>query len=420
MHAERPADAGYRQALAACENSLGETLRAAGRLTDAEDAYRNAVPLQEGLCKEFPGDAHYRRDMAQTRYNLGILCAQTDRLADAAESLDLAVGLLQPLVEAGGAEPADRQHLARAYLNRGPVLRAASRLDRAEADYHSAIALLTALAQLDPDNPDYRHEEGVALNNLGNLLAEEGRWDGARTAHSDARTLFLDLTRDFPRTPVYREELANTLNSYGKALAHTDGLDAADAAWAEARRQLERLIADQDGDAPAYRGYLGLTLGNQGWSLARREKWREARPLLEQAVASLAAARQAQLRNPQFRGGLAEHSRSLAETCLQLGEHSAAAEAARTIPALFPGSGKDAYLAACCLARCASAAADDGRLPEAERTRLARSYADESLQRLKDAARDGFSLAELHKPGQPEIFRALQSDPAFQALVRGS
>ena len=244
---------------------------------------------------------------------------QSDRPVDAEESLDLAVGLLQPLVDAGGAEAADRRRPGPRFPEPRPGACAANQLDRAEADSHSAINLLTALAQEDADNPNYRHEEGVALNNLGNLLAEQGRWDGARNAHSDARALFLDLTRDFPRIAAYREGLANTLNSYGKALADTDGLDAADAAWAEARRQLERLIADPQADTTTYRGYLGLTLGNQGWSLAKREKWREARPLLEQAVADLAAARQAQPRNPMFRDGLAEHYRSLAETLLQSG-----------------------------------------------------------------------------------------------------
>ncbi|HVS36671.1 MAG TPA: hypothetical protein VMS17_14015, partial [Gemmataceae bacterium] len=416
LNAERPGEPEYGEDLAESENWLGESLRLGGRPSEAEEACRRALSLEQDLCEQFPQDAAYRREMAQTRYNMGLLCTETDRAAEAEASYDVAVGLLQPLVDANVAEAADKRHLARALLDRGLMLQATNRMDRAEADDQRAIALLKDLVQADPDNTNYRFEEAVALNNYGLALAAQSRWADARSAHTDSRALLADLVRDFPRTPLFREELANTLNSYGGALAHSDELDAADRVWSEARELVERLIAEQHGDAMRQRGLLGMTLGNQGWSLAKRENWPEARPLLQQAVADLAAARQAQPHNPIFRDSLADHYRSLAETLLQLKEHAPAAEAARAIPALFPGSGTFEYRAACFLARCAALAGDDSQLAEPDRSRLARSYADESLQWLKNAAQHGFSMQELKKPDQAKIFQALQDDPVFRAL----
>jgi tetratricopeptide (TPR) repeat protein len=118
--AEEHGEPGHRQALADCQNCLGEVLRALSRPRQAQEAYHEAQKLQEALVRQCGCAPAYRADLAHTSYNLGILFKETNRPRDAEDALRRAVALLDEVV-AQADTPAHRQHLARAHLNLGTL-----------------------------------------------------------------------------------------------------------------------------------------------------------------------------------------------------------------------------------------------------------------------------------------------------------
>src|SRR5262249_52749705 len=78
-----------------------------------------------------------------------------------------------------------------------------------------------------------------------------------------------------------------------------DGAEAA-TAYEEARRLLRQLVAEP-GALPAYRGDLGITEGNLGLLRGTQEKWEEARPYFDRAVAGLKEALRHNPDSPYYR-----------------------------------------------------------------------------------------------------------------------
>ena len=95
----------------------------------------------------------------------------------------------------------------------------------------------------------------------------------------------------------------------------------------------------------------------------------------------------------------------LAEVYGRAGDHAKAADAADELARFGYEPAADAYTAAWVAIRCAGTAQRDERLAEAERERLAGSYADRAVGHLRAAVRHGF------KDGA-----RLRKDPAFEAL----
>jgi tetratricopeptide (TPR) repeat protein len=417
LHEQSPREARYRQQLAYCRNFSGEVLRAAGRHADAETAYRDADRLLQELASEFKDNPEYVQDRARTLYSLGILFRENQRLPDAEETLRQAAGLLADLVQRFPDDAGYQQHLARAYLNLGTAIRSPERQGNARSAYDRSIALLSVLAERFPDQPDYRHELGVACNNAGNLLAGHAEDLGKASAqHDRARALFQRLAADFPKVPVYRQELANTWNSIGNVESQKGDQAEALSAWKRAADLLEGLSREHP-EVATYTGDLGMVSGNLGLASYAQSNLPESRAHLQRAVELLRKALAVSPKHAIYRDILRDNCQNLAEVLTLSGDHAAAAESARALAGVFPGSAKDRYFSACFLARCARLAAEDSQLGADQRQALAKSYADESLTELREAIEQGFDdLTQLHSDRE-SAFQAVESRSDFQALV---
>jgi serine/threonine-protein kinase len=405
LTADERNEPGHRQDLADCHNFRGEVLRAMSRPQEAGVAYREAQRLQEALVREFDREPAYRRDLARTYYNLGILAKETNRLGDAENALRQAIALLNDLFRQA-ATPSHRQHLARGHLNLGTVLRDGKRFPEAQQNYEQAIALLKDLVHDFPEMPEYRHELGTCYNNLGNVLGDEKRYPDAQTAHLEAFKRFRQLAAEFPRVPVYQEELANTYNSLGLNLISTPASAEAKTAlddggepqspqgappylqtqkaWDRARVLQERLVV-RHSKVLNYQGDLGMTLGNLGWLYTKRDQFKKARKLFENSIRYLRVALKPNPANLAYRNPLREQYQSLAETCLQLAEHAAAADAALELARVFPDNACDSYAASCFLARCARTVTKDTKLSSEKRRAAEHIYARQAKELLYQA-----------------------------------
>jgi tetratricopeptide (TPR) repeat protein len=419
LQREFPDDPACRRDLANSYNWLGELFREGGRrLPEAEQAYRQALALQTQLVAAFPTNPAYRQERARSHYNLGIVQMDTNRLDAARADYDQAILLLRQLQEEYPQEAEYQHDLARSYINRG-ILHKATRQPRpAESDYRQAIALTTRLQAQPGARPVYQHDLAVTTNNLGNLFAGEGRVAEALNAHRQALTMSKELVGKFYGRPSYRKELANTHNSLGAVLAQQAQLAEAEQHWLDAQRLLRALVTEFDAVAD-YHGHLGLTLGNLGWLAASQRRHHEARDRLEESIRHLRRALRDNGDHPVYLHALRSQYQSLAETAIELGDHPAAAAAARRLVEF--GRKADpiwSYYAACFLARCAPLAApasdgvDEGRTPQSQR------YADEALAFLQEAVQRGFADAARLRADQASIFQPLAERDAFRRLLR--
>jgi tetratricopeptide (TPR) repeat protein len=172
----------------------------------------------------------------------------------------------------------------------------------------------------------------------------------------------------------------------------TDRAKEAEVSLREAVDIFKRL-ADGFPAMPEYKNGLGNSLDALAEVARARKDFVSARQLLEQAQSHLQAVLKVNPRNPVYRQYFWENRQLAADTLLELGEHAAAAEAATDLARHAFQPADDAYKAAGFFARSIRLAEKDGKLPQAQRQELAKSYGDRALEALRQALARGYKDA---------------------------
>jgi tetratricopeptide (TPR) repeat protein len=416
---EFPADPRYCQDLAKSYNWLGELLREKGRPTEAEPWYRLARGLQENLVSEYPDNYEYKKELALSRNNLGLVAIGTGRTEKAREDLDEAVERLTELEKESPERPDCCLELARSLINRGILRRKNKDLERALVDYHQAIDRLTALRHKYGARAVYLRELAFTHNNLGNLLYDLGRDQDALQEHQQALALFRDLVADFPDRPGYQQQLANTHNSLGRVCYHTHDWAGAEQNWSEAVRLFDKMVEKYPG-VSEYQKRLGMALHHLGLLRYWQKDWTGCRSYVERAVKKILEANPA---DPECQQALREQYQTLAEACVQLGDHERAAKAAEEMAHVFADRPLDSYYAACFVARCIPLARKDASYPDdAARQALGEKYAERAVAFLREAIkREGstkgrWGSQRLKEEDENKYFGPLEKRPEFGEL----
>jgi energy-coupling factor transporter ATP-binding protein EcfA2 len=195
----------YQEKLAYSYNWLGETLRTwieGGQSpftrTDAENAYNDAIRVQERLLDDRPGNPGYRQDLARTYYNRAILGYDNRDFGNSETDFRQAIQMLVPIAGENtlpaahkGPEPA--QDLARAYNDLANLLRQLKHLPESRDLYEQAITLEERLSKKDPANREYKIELAQFYDNLALLCLDEDRVDLAEGSNREALSLFAQL-----------------------------------------------------------------------------------------------------------------------------------------------------------------------------------------------------------------------------------
>ncbi|XP_074082629.1 protein O-mannosyl-transferase TMTC2 isoform X3 [Macrotis lagotis] len=135
--------------------NLGNVLKSQSKISEAENAYRNAL--------------YYRSNMADMLYNLGLLLQENGRFTEALHYYKLAIG--------------SRPTLASAYLNTGIILMNQGKSEEARRTFIKCSEI--------PDEnlkDPHTHKSSVTscLYNLGKLYHEQGRYEEALTVYKEA------------------------------------------------------------------------------------------------------------------------------------------------------------------------------------------------------------------------------------------
>jgi serine/threonine protein kinase/tetratricopeptide (TPR) repeat protein len=398
----------YAHDLGELYHNLGLALFALGQEPAAEKAHRRGVEVLEGLTKRFPDNLAYRRGLARQWCGLGGLLLRSGRWDGAEAASRRSLRLLERLAK---ETPDDtcRQMLAVSRSNLSTVLARKNNYEDAEVYGRQSVELHRQLVETSP-TLKRRQDLGHALGNWGRALQGLKRRDEAVNVAREALAVRRKLAAEFPRLAACRVELADSLSSLGVLLAEARSPEA-EPLHREAVALRRKLVADFPLMAD-YRSELGASLHNL--ALARRAHPAEALDLTRQAIMHQRAALAVNPRHDVYRSFLRNHFWMLAELQLARGEHAEAAAAARDMADVFPEYAEDRYRAARLLTGCVPLAAKDAKHDDAQRRRLAETYAAQAVDHLREALRLGHG--EPARLRDDPVFAPLRQRPDFKAL----
>src|SRR5439155_4879766 len=126
----------------------------------------------------------------------------------------------------------------------------------------------------------------------------------------------------FPERPRDRHGLAEAYNAFGLHLRKLSRYDDAHASYRKGLAIQQKLVAEVPG-RPDYHSNLGGMLHNHALVYHEQRNFAAARKRFEEAVIRQNQALKLNPNHPVYRTFLRNHHASLANTCLQLGDHKA-------------------------------------------------------------------------------------------------
>ena len=263
-----------------------------------------------------------------------------------------------------------------------------------------------------------RQELAKVENNLAIVALKGNRLDRATAAYRLSVEALEGVPPDTRPGPDYRYDLLSRHREMAIQLA-TTGAPAGEVEVRELKRVVESRPRTRrrrkSWTLPQYASEQGVAAHQLALHLVVQNLPAKARPLLEEAAtAQRAAIKLAPA--PQYKERLAEHLKLLKDVLFQLDDYAAAAATTDELLALKPSGDPGRHEAAAeALARCATLAATDAKLPEDKRKEASQGYADRAMAELQSAVKEGFKdVKELKK----KPFEALRERADFKELVK--
>jgi tetratricopeptide (TPR) repeat protein len=177
----------------------------------AEDCYRKAIALRQGLVDEYPGIPDYRRDLAITCLNQAFLHRRFGEWTKAETYYQQALPLLERLAREHPDVPGYRMALGRNYMSRASALTSMRRYAEAEESVQKAIGLQKQLVHGHAEMIEHICDLCLSYRNLGDLCVDTRRIAEAESAYQKVLELNAEIEKRFPGVSHYQR---NSEDSY--------------------------------------------------------------------------------------------------------------------------------------------------------------------------------------------------------------
>lgn len=421
LNQRNPAQQPWIAELANAWDSLGNTEREAERFAAANDAFQEAITIQQQFVGSRATPTLYA-DMAKTLYNRGLLLFEQNDVQSAQRDFETSIDMSMQATEREPENAAFLQGLSRCRINLGVLFRDGGKNREALLQYDLAITILDRLAQDFPEENEYAVELAQSHLNRGNLLLTtrsdpnkltDDPLQASQQSFSEAVRLLTALTSDYPNVPQYHIQLANALNGLGAVRQESGRSPEAQQAWTRARDQFADVLR-LSGDSAEVRSRLGLTLSNLAL-LVPRDQPQQRIPLLQEACAHQRTALEKTPQAKPIKNYLRSHLLSLSRAHLQTGEHAKAVEAAQELAGLELQA-DDWRVAADLIVRSLLSCRDDMSIAEPVRQATADDYAGRVIAILRRALMQGATSVE--RLEADEKLAAIKDRADFQTLTR--
>ena len=230
---------------------LGIALKHTNRLTEANDAFKEALKFARIGCEKEPRT--FIQLYGFVHNNMAILQCQLNHTSEASSGFNESLRVFRQLADQ--TPELYLPYLAQAINNYAIHLRQTGNLKQAESTIREALSIRRKRAE---SNPDYfLYQVASSLNNLGVILAEGKKLHKARDALFEAYQLRKKLFEKAPK--LYSRDFASTLTNLGLIMKRLDRLQEAEQYYQEAIGIWDPLAAE----APdTYQGYLTQSLVN--------------------------------------------------------------------------------------------------------------------------------------------------------------
>jgi serine/threonine-protein kinase len=395
----------YQDDLAASHQGIGVLLGNMGHPAEALDEFRRMVAIMEPLARDHPTSTRYQDGLATGHDGLGWLQRATGRLDEALQSHRRALEVRRLITQ---VDPTNlRYESARAwtYLAVADLLHITGHPAEALDTYRQALAIRERLAGDHPTVTNYQGDRALCYNNYGILLNITGHRSEALDALRQALAIREKLAREHPAVGQYQHDEAYTQYVIGTILREANPTDVPDADK-RALEIRERLVRDYP-EIHAYRSVLGASLEAIAETEMARGRWREARALLERAIAAQRAALAAMPGCIDYQVPLRSHLLNLARVYKALGRPSETIRVIRELMELPRGNADDLFTVACALAL---------NVP-LSRGEAQHAMTDEAVKTLREAIAAGW--ADARKLGRAPDLAPLRDHADFRRLLAG-
>jgi eukaryotic-like serine/threonine-protein kinase len=407
--AKSPDDVLVSFQLGMAHHHLGEILRNQGKMIAAIDSLGKARDIHEALAKEFPDQPRYASNLAADLDSLAVMRDAAGQ-PGAIEVFQAANSIYERLVAKYPAAVDYKIWQANCLRNHGLVLAEAGKPEEGEKLYRQSLNLLETIdAHL--QSPDALRKQAMVLSNLG-ILHKAGALDDFRRSIAISEKLLANKTG----ASDDRFNLAVAQNNLSELLIELRRLPEAGPHFTESVANFEKLVAEAPRSLD-YQHVFGIVLAGQAKWLDQSGKPADARVALTAAVDHQRQAVRLGNNAPVCSRALADHLLDLAEVNRKLGAYDEAARLALDLPKAAPSSGRAqaCYDAARVLARLVAQADGDGKLHQADRDRLSRTYLTRTVVLLREAIDSNPKLAEQIKTDRD--IKVLESKPQFLAIM---
>lgn len=193
-----------------------DALRDAGKLSEAQVAWRRARDLHEALQKERPDDLVLKGRLAGLYLAGGTLHIDSGKLADAEIDLKRSMEIQASLAAENPSIISYRFTLAETQLRLGWVLRQLGRDAEALELYRKAVGLTEGLLAETSNGARAQSLLGQALTQQANVVLEKGQSAEARRMLQRALDLLDPLVQREPTSVGYQSLLSHTLRGIGR------------------------------------------------------------------------------------------------------------------------------------------------------------------------------------------------------------
>jgi tetratricopeptide (TPR) repeat protein len=375
-----------------------------GEQRDAVASYGRAIELQEKLAGEFPDKPAYRHYLANNCAGLGKALAHADP-KEAEKVFTRGLSLANELVDRYPDERDYKNGMATLYNELGNLLSGAGRTKEANAAMVKARDAWSVLAEAYPDVASYQHTLAGSLDNLAfPLIKANQELSRARKLIEQAIFHQKKALKLEPENADSRFNLAIHYQALGATLKRLKEYDGAEKSYRDSIAVREGLMKDYPA-IPNHPSALGASLNDLCYFLIERGRLTEARACVDQAIVYQKAALAANARSLRYRQFLSNHYWNLTDVLVRQEDYLGAVRAVEQMVGAAPNPKSEFHAGAWHLGRCILLVEKDGKLTQAKREELAKTYADQAMQWLQEGLKKGYKDTE-----------ALEKDAAFGPL----
>ncbi len=214
-----PDNLAYQGIVAASYNLQGAMLAAAGKETEALDAYLAAVAVDQRLVVLDSKNATIRNELAIQLGNAGSAMIRLGNPAGALEQFRQALVIYESLVAADPNDASIRRNAAVGYRNIATALGKTGDRAGALANFPKALQIFAELVAKDPTNADLRRQWALVYLHLSRFQSDDNQLKDAIASASEGVTIEERLVVDAPTNVSARTTLAQLYEQVGKTLA---------------------------------------------------------------------------------------------------------------------------------------------------------------------------------------------------------